>query len=378
MLRIAVAEENAPSLRPGDLILVPGRPGRWMVEESEHMPGLIRIVARAWDAPHGLSAVGAGSDHIGSDIPDVGETRLWAVDLSPLPLSPETGTALSLLAVGTGTGWPGAAVSMVQQDVHYPLGQIGPGLVAGRLTQPLAPASAMLFDRANSVTVELFNAAMGFESADAGTLALGGNLVHLNGEFLQFAEAEQLTPTSWRLSGLYRGLFGSQARAEAGHMTGAALQLLEPDMPRLDYAVGALETGLVLSFAAEGEEDDEPVLAAATVEKRGLVPFAPVHFAWHREAGTIRLRWSRRPRRYVAWQDFADMPPVESREAYRLVVTGAAQAISEHDGPGADIPVAEMQSLLGPAGSVALELRQLGDHAISPPAILTIPSTALS
>jgi hypothetical protein len=87
--------------------------------------------------------------------------------------------------------------------------------------------------------------------------------------------------------------------------------------------------------------------------------------------GDLTLSWIRRSRRGWAWVDEIDAPLGESREAYRVTVTGPLASIELETGtPGAAILAASLASV--GLGAASVEVRQIGDFAASRPALQTI------
>lgn len=148
-------------------------------------------------------------------------------------------------------------------------------------------------------------------------------------------------------------------------------------MPREIYDSGGLAKGMTLQFSAEGIHDAQPVVAFTEVQKGGLTPLPPVHFNWRREAGFIHLSWIRRPRTYVAWQDEVDVPLVEQQQRYRLT-TAKGENLAEPAITEVSLPIADLALRLAGAAQIDIELRQVGDYAVSQPVLLTIPASALN
>jgi hypothetical protein len=204
----------------------------------------------------------------------------------------------------------------------------------GRLTAPLWPGPHGLYDRGNTLEVELFGGGLsGLPEIDvlAGSNAAA---VKTNGgrwEVLQFAEAELIGTRHYRLTQLLRGQLGTEQAMQTGADAGA-------DFVLLDQAVVTLpqrgdELGLPLSYRIGPARDDHaaPSFAELTVtaEGVGLMPFAPVHLRARRDAGTgdLNLRWTRRTRFGGVGWGLVDVPLNEASEAYRLEILDGGDVV---------------------------------------------------
>jgi hypothetical protein len=113
-------------------------------------------------------------------------------------------------------------------------------------------------------------------------------------------------------------------------------------------------------------------MAAVPVTGESLRPPSPVALkALSTGVGGLAITWTRRSRAGWSWVDGVDVPLGESRELYRLVLSGSAGSIEiEADEPEATIAAGELATV--GTGAVSIEVRQIGDWAASRPAVLTI------
>ena len=170
-----------------------------------------------------------------------------------------------------------------------------------------------------------------------------------------------------RLGHLLRGRAGTEWAAGI-HSIGESFALLEPDAVRLielpDWTVGSQTSAAVIGNATEA------VSIMTTGES--LRPPSPVRLvAELKPTGDLALTWIRRSRRGWAWLDEIDAPLGESREAYRVSVTGWMGSIELDAGASeSTIPASDL-AIVGP-GEASIEVRQIGDWAASRPAQRTI------
>ena len=104
----------------------------------------------------------------------------------------------------------------------------------------------------------------------------------------------------------------------------------------------------------------------------GLRPPPPVNLSAARRAdGSLDLAWTRRSRLGFAWVDEVDAPLGESREQYRVNVVGVAGSLELlADGPILSIASAGVTAF--GSGAATIEVRQIGDFAVSRAVSITI------
>jgi hypothetical protein len=156
----------------------------------------------------------------------------------------------------------------------------------------------------------------------------GANLLLVGQEILQFADAEQLGPSEWRLSKLLRGRRGSEW-AMATHQVGEAVLVLDPAV--LSRVSSLDEVGLARFYRAVsiGSDPSLPGAVAFTNQAASLKPYAPVHISGSRNgAADLTITWLRRTRFGGEWRDLVDVPLNEASEAYEVdVLDGAEQVV---------------------------------------------------
>lgn len=196
----------------------------------------------------------------------------------------------------------------------------------GRLDTPLAPGFQGRFDRAAALNVTLLSG----ELAGVADLNLlnGANTAAIkaqNGdwEILQFAQAEEIAPSQWRLTRLLRGQWGSGAAMAAGAAEGAYFVLLDNAVTTAGIAVA--EVGLTLNWQVGplGSDFAGPAFAAATVTggARARIPLSPVHLNLVRnEVGDCAISWVRRSRTAGDISLAGTVPLGEDTESYRISV----------------------------------------------------------
>lgn len=293
----------------------------------------------------------------------------------PNPGSPAASAPrIAIAAAGSNDGWRGAECWIVPAvgAEPIPVGTVRPAMALGRLAEPLAAGSDCLFDMIGAILVELANPAMALESVGDAELLGGANRAMVGGELLQFGIADPVGPSVWRLSRLLRGRAGTGIAMS--HAAGEPFVLLDdPALLIVPEAVAGLVEGggAVLQWAARGgtalTEVDFPAVGQA------MRPLAPVHGQIFKDdAGDTRVGWTRRSRVDAGWRDHVDLPHGESREAWHVALSPPVAGVGpwERTSPSLTISAGDLAGL--PSGC-AIEIRQIGDLALSPP--LSLPLT---
>lgn len=278
-----------------------------------------------------------------------------------------------IAAAGSNDGWRGADCWLVPAAgaEPVPVGTVRPAAALGRLAAPLGAGSDCLFDLSGSIAVTLVNPAMTLESVDDAALLGGANRAMVGRELLQFGIAEALGAGRWRLSRLLRGRAGTAD--EMVHGAGEPFVLLDdPALLTLSEALAGWTEGggAVLQWIPRGGTMLTEVAIPAS--GRALRPLAPVHGRVRPDgAGGLTVRWTRRSRIDAGWRDHVDQPSGESRELWHIAVMPPVPGAGpwERSAPGLDISAATLAAL--PSGC-AIEIREMGDFARSPPLVLPL------
>ncbi len=378
-LQLALGPQEI-AVEPGDVLRFPEGPEGWFlvqgIEDGFERRLTLRAFAGKVSAP--VTAVEPGR------VPDAGGAEGFApfvsfLDLPRLEGGSHAGDA-SVAALGR--PWRRLAVSSSPEAEGYRLRlTLDRPATMGRLVEPLSPGPVGRFDPANALLVDLLGGA--FSSASRMAVLSGANRLAVRTqdggwEVLGFAEAEEMVAGRFRLTGLLRGLGGTEDATAAGATSDAEVVLL-------DDAVRAL--GLV--NAERGAAQNwflEPMglvteLVGPFVFDGGLraeTPLAPVHARAVRQAsGDLRISWIRRSRIEAdAWAE-GEVPLDEAEERYRLEILDGSAVVRMVEVGEAGFTYAaddEMADFGEAQAAVGIRVRQLGRLAAGLPlaAVITI------
>lgn len=271
--------------------------------------------------------------------------------------------------------WRRLAVSSSPEMEGYRLRQtLDRPATQGRLVEALFPGPVGRFDPANHVLVDVLAGA--FSSASRGAVLAGENQLALragNGgwEVLGFVGAEEVAAGRFRLTGLLRGLGGTEDATAAGAFVGTEVVLLDAAVRPLGLA-GA-ERGAAQNWILEpmglATELSGPFVFDGGL--RAEMPLSPVHpRVVRRASGDLHISWIRRSRIEAdAWTE-GDVPLDEAEERYRLeILSDSAVLRSVELGAAAYTYMAadETADFGAPQTALSIRVRQLGRLAAGLP-----------
>jgi hypothetical protein len=348
------------TLEPGTLIEVPGDPLSWTVDSCT-LDAFVTIVGLR---PSRRSAIAISAD-AGRivDNPDVvaAPLVLALLDIPDVTQSASDEPAILVAASNSTPGWKRQAITVAAASTTISTQSAARKSMLGSALTALGNAEPYLLDLVNSVDVELVDVDQWLTSCDDEGLAGGTNMAVLGSELIQFGDAESLGGGRFRLGRLLRGRAATEW-ATAGHVAGEGFCLLRTDnVSRLVLPASALNS----TVSATGRDGSS---ASIQFSSESVRPFAPVDLtAAVDTSGGLQLSWTRRSRKGLAWVDEIDAPIGESREQYRVTVTGTSGTAEFTCGaPAISIPSPALA--VAGSGTATVEVRQVGDWAVSRPA----------
>ncbi|KLE34456.1 phage tail protein [Aurantiacibacter luteus] len=363
--------EIDPSLSPGQIVSVPGQPGKWRVEAWEWRETGLELDLQRLPQRHGTAAAAAPGRVLGSVDIVATPTVLEAYELPWDGNGSSDTRQVFAAASSTSQGWTGAALYGENNGALFPIGATGSRRsVVGTTLGALRPAASVLIDRESDIEVQLMSTDFVLDSVDLAALAQGANRALVGEEIVQFATAQSLGEGRWRLSGLLRGRGGTEHFALVGSPQGSGFVMLDARPVALDVN----ELGTATAVAAIGLSDEEPVVDAISGLGSSLRPPCPVHpKAREEDDGSLALAWTRRARGTWAWSGTVEVPMVEQAEAYEVGLgdPDAPDVMWQVSEPALVIASADLGALRSDHGGKALWVRQIGTHARSLPLLMT-------
>lgn len=324
---------NAVDVQPGDVVRLEqgpnfaGHPGLFVISRVDD--GQMRDV----EARSFLHAAGGTARQIStgtSETRDAGQGFAPVVHLLDLPQY-EPGNAESFARFGVfARPWrPVMLSSSLFSEGFSVRATASRPARTGTLAAPLVPGVTGRFDRINALMLDLHFGAL--ESVSPLSVRAGENRIAVSAgdgrwEIIGFCHAEETAPGRWMLTGLLRGLAGTEDAM--GAATGAPVVVLDRAVQPMGLT--AAEIGQSMNWTVD------PVGAASlskgSTEFTGGImahrPLSPVHLRLRqRAAGDVEVTWIRRARVDADhWLD-GDIALDEAQEAYRVEVLDVAGAV---------------------------------------------------
>ncbi len=358
--------ELDPDLAPGELVQLEGEVGLWRIVAWEWREGGVELELERYSyEPETQAATDYGAAWSPLDrLPAA--TSLRAFEL------PWDGTGLAddvqiFAAVSAAEGrWAGSTLYTVRGDALIDLGSANSRkAICGHTAADLGPSRAQLFYPRQELQLTLADPEMQLVSTDLAGLSGGANRMLVGSEIVQFLSASETGAGQWLVSGLLRGRGATEQAAQAGHLAGTAVTLLDD---RLTAVNAANIDPMSDRIAAIGMDDEAPVMA--DIENPGLSrkPLCPVH---PRSAvlanGNLHLCWTRRARGAWKWLDEVETPLVEQTEQYQIGLGGLANPIAQWIAyePELILDEADVAALSAAHSGHDLWVRQIGNFARS-------------
>lgn len=316
------------------------------------------------------SAVLAGAVPAAREPEQVAVSRplLVVIDLPLLAGDPVSFSGLKIAAFAS--PWPGPLTLHAGPEpaALRPVAEIAKAAVTGRLDAPLGPGFEGRWDRAGVLAITLLDGEL--ESVDPALALAGANQLAVEGadgwEVIQFASAELVGPSQWRVSGLIRAIGGSTA---AGAAAGSRVVLLDDAVVALDVDDNAIGAPLHFAAVPPGRTlDDISVRRIDTMyQATALRPLSPVHLHARWQEDGLAVSWIRCTRHDGDAWSMGEVALGEAEERYRIELVDASGGLQwqvETSSPQAVIPAAfAVPALVGAQVRVAQISQRTGPGA---------------
>ncbi len=368
--------EIDPRFGPGAIVRTPVAEGTWRIDQWEwQADGVMLDLSAVQSSPPATAVTDAGRSNHAADLLAT-PSRILAFEL-PWDGQGEGATpALRLAATAHTAGWTGAALYAEQADGSMvALGSTGRRRAVAGMAQSILPAaSPLLVDAMGWVEIKLASSDFALDSATWAQLMQGANMAILGDEIVQFASAEPIGGSSWRLSGLLRGRGGTE-HAVTSHVAGEGFALLDNNLVGLDAnSVGDVSTSRIIAI---GLGDATPAVTSIGNVGLALRPLAPVHgHAARDNDGALTLEWVRRSRGSWAWLDEVDAPLNENAELWEVAFgpTEAPVRYWQLSAPRLNISPTVAAELSSLGSGLAFTVRQVGRQSRSLPLSIAMPT----
>jgi hypothetical protein len=360
-----------PSLGPGQIVTLPGKPGKWRIESWEWRENGLELELLRLPYLRGIqSATDAGASLSPRDA-IASPTMLLAFELPWDGQGSADQRQVFAAPSSASSGWTGATLYAERSGSLVPIAGTGTRRsITGATTTALAPSAALFIDRQATLEVLLDSGDFMLPSVTAEDIANGANRALVGKEIIQFCTAQSLGNGRWLLAGLMRGRGGTEHVAMGGASIGASFALL--DQKPIVLQSGDVAESTVI--AAIGLADPAAVVAPIIELGRSQRPLTPVHGRTSETpSGELELCWQRRSRGAWIWQGTVDVPLNEQFERYEVGVGDPDLPDVSWETPESTftLDAASRAQLQADFAGAALWVRQVGSHARSKPLFLT-------
>uniref|UniRef100_UPI002FCFD22D baseplate multidomain protein megatron n=1 Tax=Xanthobacter dioxanivorans TaxID=2528964 RepID=UPI002FCFD22D len=361
------------ALPPSRLVLVPGDLVRLALDGRERLLEITRVEeaealsvsARSVEPEVFDAALAEASD---GSVALPGASGPPAVMVLDLPALSEV-EPVPLQYLAAATPWPGTLAIWRSSDgaSFDVVAPVTASATFGTLLSALSPGPLWRFDRQTTLDVALQSSLL--VSASEQEVLGGANLLALVAEgrpleVIAFTEAELIDAATFRLSGLLRGLAGTEAAGAADWPAGTRCVRLDGTLVAVASGLSALGRSYVYRVGSarddHGAEDITQV--SATVAATALRPLSPVHVRARRTGAGIALSFIRRTRLSGDGWEALEVPLGEASEAYRVEILSGASVVRSFD---VTVPEAlyaaadEIADFGGPQATLAVRVAQL-------------------
>lgn len=232
-------------------------------------------------------------------------------------------------AVGGPAGWQGATVLRSTADLSnffiFDTVTSDRNSIIGFAVDVLADGPTTIFDRGNTITINLLNSSEALTSiTENAMLSTDINAALLGSELIQFQTVVDNGDGTFTLSKLIRGGKGTEQHTGT-HTVGETFVLLEPaKMGR--FFEDAADVGIehLYKEITFNQLFDDVTPTAFTNTGISEKPLSPVHIKGSRASNDdLTITWIRRVRKQGEWLDNVDVPLDEATEDYEVDILDA-------------------------------------------------------
>lgn len=222
-----------------------------------------------------------------------------------------------------GNTWNGAFFYQSIDGVNYTQQVIATqAATVGTINTAIPPSEAFTWDDYTVLTVNL-PASESLESRTDEAVLAGANAAAMGAdgrwEIIQFANAEQVSPTQWVLSRLLRGRRGTEYVMGTSQAGDQFVMISTGDIVRIPLSVSQIGRQYIYKVVSVGASFSTGNIYDFTSRGTALVPFSPVDaHANFLSDGDIEISWTRRDRLGQTLMSGMDVPLSDYPESFQV------------------------------------------------------------
>lgn len=320
-------------LEPADAITLPveGRQERVRLTEIDFsIPGLMACTAvRDDDGQYVSYAIGAPNANSGTGGASMLIPGTAALKLLDIPMladgDDDPGYYAGVYASG-GNAWGGAALyrSADSGAIYDLVATIVDEVTHGTLDAALPTGPTTIIDEGSELLVTLSKDTFELESVGEPSLFAGYNAAAIGAddrwEIIQFRDAEFVSGTTWRLTGLLRGRKGTEWAIGLSQL-GDDFVLLDSALVRVPLNASGIGAEYLHKVVLDGSALAVATAVAFTPQAVALEPYSVINITGTRDlAGDLTIEWDRRGRIGNELMSGTEIPLSEESESYVIDV----------------------------------------------------------
>jgi GTA TIM-barrel-like domain/Putative phage tail protein len=247
-------------------------------------------------------------------------TELIMLDIPALSNDPADAAMLKLAGVPDAENWQGAIVYYEQSPNEYAsIASLSAPATYGIVVNTVPTfLKGNVTDETHYIDV-IIRGDAALYSVTHEAILRSSNLALVGDELVQFRQATLIRSGRYRLSGLLRARYGTEAYM-ATHHAGERFILLDGAVVSVTMAEQNFYASRSYKAVTVGATLASAAVTQHSFKARSLKPYAPAHLKAIMQGSDIQVSWVRRDRIYGQWLDFVDVGMAEGNEYYRIDV----------------------------------------------------------
>jgi hypothetical protein len=219
--------------------------------------------------------------------------------------------------------WPGANLyfSDNNRKSYTAIGETNTNALVGRVINLASVSRPYYFDYINRLKVVLHGGIDPdlLESSDDFEIYSGKNRAIYGNEIVQFKNIVLSADGSYEVSGLLRGLYGTEEEIQ-NHRNGDRFIILTENILSQEFDHDRVNFNYSYRAATLGEDISKSQVLVYQIEGKTLQPLAPCHFSYRRVADVLDIEWEEKKRGYYNWTSGAGDISADSGCKYYLEI----------------------------------------------------------
>ncbi len=247
---------------------------------------------------------------------EIAETDFEIINLPLLNSTDNSNINIYIGANKLGKNWNGCSIYQNSNDEYLQISEINQIATMGVLENSYPISAEFIKDELNSLKVVISSGEL--ESiSDDNFLEGKQNYAFLGNELIKFQNAELIGDNLYELSGIIRGLFGTENYIQ-NHGAGTRFILLDNNLKQVSFSLDYLNKNVELKAVSFGNLVDEAASKTIVINGQNLLPYSVVNVSFKKlDNSDINISFNRRSRIINNWRT-NKVPLAEAIEEYEI------------------------------------------------------------